>query len=97
MPLFLKRRCDRTLGRPPIWAAYGDLGLTVDEYRELAPSLPVLTSDLEDPQGPAYDGVIHAGDHSPGRNATQTIRRCSMYFIRDPPCKVYRVVPEFTT
>ena len=64
---------------------------------ELAPSLPVLTSDFEDPQGPAYDGVIHAGDHSPGRNATQTIRRCSMYFIRDPPCKVYRVVPEFTT
>jgi hypothetical protein len=45
--------------REPIWAAYGDLGLSVDAFRELAPSIPVLA---EEGQKGDFDGVIHAGD-----------------------------------
>ena len=41
---------------------FGDLGLTVDEFRDLAPSIPALINDLQAPVGPGYDGVILAGD-----------------------------------
>ena len=46
--------------REPIWAAYGDMGLGVDTWRELAPSIPVLDAEA---QGGVYDGIIHAGDY----------------------------------
>ena len=58
--------CDKGYkGREPIWACYGDLGLAVDEYRPVAPSIPLLTAELQDGEkGPAYDGVLHAGDYA---------------------------------
>lgn len=34
-------------GRAPIWAAYGDLGLDVDQYRDVAPSIPALAAELQ--------------------------------------------------
>ena len=34
-------------GREPVWAMFGDLGLTVDEFRDLAPSIPALINDLQ--------------------------------------------------
>ena len=59
--------CDKGYkGREPIWASYGDLGLAVDEYRPVAPSIPLLTAELQDGEkGPAYDAVLHAGDCAP--------------------------------
>ena len=43
-----------------------DLGLAVDEYRPVAPSIPLLTAELQDGEkGPAYDAVLHAGDCAP--------------------------------
>ena len=58
--------CDKGYkGREPIWASYGDLGLAVDEYRPVAPSIPLLTAELQDGEkGPAYDAVLHAGDYA---------------------------------
>ena len=58
--------CDKGYGnREPIWACYGDLGLAVDEYRAVAPSIPMLTAELQNGEkGPAYDGVLHAGDYA---------------------------------
>jgi len=58
--------CDKGYnGREPIWAAYGDLGLAVDEYRPVAPSIPLLTAELQNGEkGPAYDAVLHAGDYA---------------------------------
>jgi hypothetical protein len=47
--------------REPIWAAYGDMGLGVDAWRELAPSIPVLAAEA---QAGAFDGIIHAGDYA---------------------------------
>ena len=47
--------------REPIWAVYGDMGATTDQYRNVAPSIPVLTKDQEDGE---FDGVIHAGDYA---------------------------------
>ena len=48
-------------GREPIWAAYGDMGLGVDTWRELAPSIPMLASEA---QAGDFDGIIHAGDYA---------------------------------
>jgi hypothetical protein len=58
--------CDKGYGgREPIWAAYGDLGLAVDEYRTIAPAIPMLSSELQSGErGPAFDGVLHAGDYA---------------------------------
>ena len=58
--------CDTGFGgRAPIWAAYGDLGLDVDQYRDQAPSIPALAADMQNGfKGPAFDGVIHAGDYA---------------------------------
>ena len=47
--------------REPIWAAYGDMGLGVDTWRELAPSIPVLAQEA---QAGEFDGIIHAGDYA---------------------------------
>ena len=47
--------------REPIWAAYGDLGLGVDAFRSVAPSIPVLAEEVSEG---VYDGIIHAGDYA---------------------------------
>ena len=47
--------------REPIWAVYGDMGATTDQYRHVAPSIPVLTKEQEAGE---FDGVIHAGDYA---------------------------------
>ena len=47
--------------REPIWAVFGDMGATTDEFRGVAPSIPVLQQDQADDM---YDGVIHAGDYA---------------------------------
>ena len=47
--------------REPIWAVYGDMGATTDQFRNVAPSIPVLVKDQEDDM---FDGVIHAGDYA---------------------------------
>ena len=40
---------------------YGDMGATTDQFRNVAPSIPVLVKDQEDDM---FDGVIHAGDYA---------------------------------
>jgi hypothetical protein len=47
--------------REPVWAVYGDMGATTDEFRGVAPSIPVLQQDQQDG---LFDGVIHAGDYA---------------------------------
>ena len=47
--------------RQPIWACYGDLGLGVDTWRELAPSIPVLADEAANG---VFDAVLHAGDYA---------------------------------
>ena len=47
--------------REPIWAVYGDMGATTDQFRHVAPSIPVLTKEQEDNE---FDGVMHAGDYA---------------------------------
>ena len=42
-------------------AVYGDMGATTDEFRGVAPSIPVLQQDQQDG---LFDGVIHAGDYA---------------------------------
>ena len=40
---------------------YGDMGATTDQYRHVAPSIPVLTKEQEAGE---FDGIIHAGDYA---------------------------------
>ena len=47
--------------REPVWAVYGDMGATTDQFRHVAPSIPMLTREQEDGE---FDGVIHAGDYA---------------------------------
>eukprot|EP01051_Picozoa_sp_SAG22_P017716 SAG22_NODE_2801_length_2199_cov_2.029524_2_plen_391_part_00 len=47
--------------REPIWAIYGDMGATTDQWRNIAPSIPVLAKDQEEG---LFDGVLHAGDYA---------------------------------
>ena len=47
--------------REPIWAVYGEMGATTDQFRQIAPSIPVLTKDQEDG---VFDGGLHAGDYA---------------------------------
>ena len=37
------------------------MGATTDQFRNVAPSIPVLTKDQEDDM---FDGVMHAGDYA---------------------------------
>lgn len=37
------------------------MGLAVDAWRELAPSIPVLADEA---QNGVFDGIIHAGDYA---------------------------------
>lgn len=40
---------------------YGDMGATTDQYRHVAPSIPVLTKEQEASE---FDGIVHAGDYA---------------------------------
>ena len=39
-----------------MWAVYGDLGLGVDAFRSVAPSIPVLAEEVTEG---VYDGIVH--------------------------------------
>lgn len=71
--------------REPIWAAYGDLGVGVDAFRDLAPSIPVLAEEVGEG---VFDGIIHAGDYAYDFAVDQGRRSSAR-----PPCVAMSLCP----